>query len=68
VLADGTPVIASGGDDTVRMWRLADSTPLMPRLALPESVRDVALHGNVIITAAGGNIAVHQPVLPRSLF
>ena len=27
-LPDGTPVIVSGGDRTVRVWRLADGTPL----------------------------------------
>ena len=25
-----------------------------------------AIHGNVVITAAGPDIAVHQPALPRS--
>ena len=64
-LPDGTPVIVSGGNDaTVRVWRLADGTPLVPPLDLPESVRSVAVHGNVIVTAAGANIAVHQPALP----
>jgi len=37
----------------------------VPPLDLPESVQAVAVHGNVIITAAGANIAVHYPVLPR---
>jgi hypothetical protein len=59
-LPDGTPVIISGGDDgAVRVWRTADGTPLLPPLNLPESVRAVAVHGNVIITAAGADIAVH---------
>ena len=66
-LPDGTPVIVSGGDDgTVRVWRLADGTPLVPPLDLPEPVRAVAVHGNVIVTAAGADIAVHQPALPRA--
>jgi len=65
-LPDGTAVIVSGGrDGTVRVWRLADGTPLVPPLDLPESIRAVAVHGNVIITAARADIAVHQPALPR---
>ena len=69
-LPDGTPVIISGGQDrTVRVWRTADGTPAVPPLDLPESVRAVAVHdnGNVIITAAGADIAVHQPALPRPM-
>ena len=67
-LPDGTPVIISGGDDgTVRVWRTADGTPVVPPLDLPESVRAVAVHGNVIITAAGADIAVHQLALPRPM-
>ena len=65
-LPDGTPVIISGGrDGTVRVWRIADGTPVVPPLDLPESVRAVAVHGNVIITAAGQDIAVHQPAFSR---
>ena len=61
-LPDGTPVIVSGGrDGMVRVWRLADGTPLVPPLDLPESVSGIAVHGNVIVTAAGADIAVHQP-------
>jgi WD40 repeat protein len=67
-LPDGTPVIISGGSDrTVRVWRTGDGTPLVPRLDLSESVRAVAVYGNVIITAAGADIAVHQPALPRPI-
>ena len=52
-LPDGTPVIVSGGDDaTVRVWRLADGTPLAHPLDLSEPVWGVALHGNIIVTAA----------------
>jgi len=60
-------VLVSGGgfDRTVRVWRLADGTPLAPPLDPPESVRAVALHGNVIITAARADIAVHQSALRR---
>ena len=66
-LPDGTPVIVTGDDDgVVQMWRLADGASLVPPLHLPERVRSVALHANVIVvTAAGADIAVHQPALPR---
>jgi WD domain, G-beta repeat len=65
-LPDGIPVIVSGaGDSMVRVWRLADGTPLLPSLDLPKSVRAVAVHGNVIVAAAGAHIAVHQPALLR---
>jgi WD40 repeat protein/V8-like Glu-specific endopeptidase len=65
-LQDGTPVIVSGGGDgTVRVWRLADGAPLVPPLHLPESIRSVALHADVVVTAAGADVAVHQPALPR---
>ena len=64
-LPDGTPVIISGGaDGTMRVWRLADSAPLVPPLDLSKQVRGVAAHGNVIVTAAGADIAVHQVALP----
>ena len=67
-LPDGSPVIVSGGGDaTVRVWRLADGTPLTPSLDLPEAVRAVAVHGNVIVTASGANIAIHQPALLRPM-
>ena len=62
------PVIISGGrDGTVRVWRDGYGTPVMPSLRLPESVQALALHGNVIITAAGADIAVHQPALPQPM-
>jgi hypothetical protein len=67
-LPDGTPVIVNGtGDDTVRVWRLADGAPLVPPLDLPESVRHVAVNGDVIVTATRADIAVHQLALPRLL-
>jgi WD40 repeat protein len=68
MLPDGTPVIVSGGgyrDGTVRVWRLADGAPLVPPLDLPDWVQDVAVHGDVIVTAAGADIAVHQPAPQR---
>ena len=67
-LPDGTPVIVSGGrDGTVRVWRLADGAAVGDPLHLPESVRDVAVHGDIIVTAAGADIAVHQPAPTRLL-
>ena len=64
VLRDGTSVIASGGDDTVRVWRLADGTPLAHPLDLSESAWAVALQGNIIVTVDGWDIAIHQPFAP----
>ncbi len=67
-LPDGTPVIISGsGGRTVRVWQTADGIPVVPPLHLPELAQSLALHGNVVITAAGADIAVHQPTLPRSM-
>jgi WD40 repeat protein len=67
-LPDGTPVIVSGGGDgTVRVWRLADGSPLVPALELPESMRAVAVHGDTIVTVAGADIAIHQPALLRRM-
>jgi hypothetical protein len=65
-LPNGTPVIISGGEDgAVRVWRTADGTPVVAPLDLPESVRAIAVHGNVIIAVAGADIAVHKLALPR---
>ena len=63
------PTIVSGGglDGMVRVWRPADGTPVMPPLDLPEPGTSVAVHGNVIVTAAGYDIAVHQPARPRPI-
>ena len=62
VLRDGSPVIADG-DGSVREWRLADGTPLVHPLDLPEPSWVVALRGN-IITAGGRDIGIHQPGAP----
>ena len=64
VLRDGSPVIASEDDDTVRVWRLADSTPLAHRLDLSEPAWVVALHAKIIVTAGDWDIAIHQPAGP----
>ena len=57
-------MIASCGDDTVRVRRLADGTLFVDPVDLSEPVWGVALHGNIIVTAVGGDIAVHQPAAP----
>jgi hypothetical protein len=46
------------------MWRLADGTPHGKPLDLPEPVKGIALHGKIIVTVAGWDIAVHQPAVP----
>ena len=51
----------------VRVWRLADGTPVAPPLELPGSVQSVVVHGDIIVTATGADIAVHQPALPRPM-
>jgi WD40 repeat protein len=67
-LPDDTPVIVSGSyDGAVRVWQLADGSSLASPLYLPEDVTGVAVHGNLIITAAGADIAVHQPKQPRPM-
>ena len=67
-MPDGTPVIISGGDEgTVRVWRAGDGTPVGEPLYLAESVEDVTADGNVIVNAAGADIAVHHPALPRTM-
>jgi hypothetical protein len=67
-LPDGTQVIITGDwNGTVRVWRLANGTLVVPPLDLAEPVRAVAVHGNVIVTAAGADIAVHQPALSRPM-
>jgi WD40 repeat protein len=63
-LPDGTPVIVTGGaDKTVRVWRLADGTQVVPPLCLPGRIASVAVHRKVIVTATGADIAVHQPAI-----
>ena len=58
-------MIVSGGEDgTVRAWRLADGTPLAHPLDLSVPVAGIAVHGNIVVTAAGRDIAVHQLVAP----
>ena len=60
VLQDSSPVIA-GGDGSVRVWRLADDTPLAHPLNPPEPAWVVALRGNIIVTAGGRDTGIHQP-------
>jgi len=59
VLRDSSPVIA-GGDGSIRVWRLADAPPLARPLDLPEP-SCIALRGNIIVTAGGRDIGIHQP-------
>ena len=67
-LPDGTPVIISGSDDgTVRVWRLAYAIPVGEPLNLPEAVGGIAVHGNIVVTAAGTDIAVHQTSILRPI-
>ena len=59
-LPDGTPVIVSGGDDgTVRVWRLADGTPLGEPLTGHSSVVDAvavgALPDGTPVIVSGGD-------------
>jgi hypothetical protein len=63
VLRDSSPVIV-GGDGSVRVWRLADGAPLAHPLDLPEPSWVVALRGNIIVTAGGRDIGIHQPGAP----
>jgi hypothetical protein len=42
----------------------ADGTLFADPLDLSEPVWGVALHGNIIVTAVGGDIAIHQPAAP----
>jgi WD40 repeat protein len=68
-LPDGTPVIISGGDDgTVRVWRLADGTPVgEPLTGHDGTVRAVAAgtlpDGTPVIISGGddGTVRVWQP-------
>jgi hypothetical protein len=46
------------------VWRAGDGTPVGEPLYLAESVEDVTADGNVIVSAAGADIAVHQLALP----
>jgi WD40 repeat protein len=65
-LMDGTPVVVSGGDDEmVWMWGLSDGIPLVPRLNLSQLVRGIAVRGNLIVSASGTGITVHDLALSR---
>jgi WD40 repeat protein len=72
-LPDGTPVIISGDgglaglDGTVRVWRLADGTPVGDPLNLSQWAQGVAVHGHSIVTAAGYDLAVHQLAAQRPM-
>ena len=53
-------VIASGDNRTVRVRRLADGAPLAPRWTCLSRYGGVAFQGNIIITAIGRDIAIHN--------
>ncbi len=64
-LPDGTSIIAIGGEDgTVQVRRLADGAPVGKPLDLSQPVKGIALYGDVVVTAAGRDIAIHQLVAP----
>ena len=63
LLRDSSPVIADGGG-SVRVWRLADGAPVAHLRDLPEPSWVVALRGNIIVTAGGRDIGIHQPGAP----
>jgi hypothetical protein len=64
-LPDGTLVIVSSDrNGTWWVWRLADGTPLAHPLDLAKPLRAIAIHGDIIVTAVGRDVAVHQPVPP----
>lgn len=44
----------------MRVWRLADGTPLVPPLCPPESAQAVAVYGEAIVTHTGSDIRVYQ--------
>ena len=67
-LPDGTPaIISSCTDGAVRVWRLAYAIPVGEPLNLPEAVEGIAVHGNIVVTAAGTDIAVHQTSILRPI-
>lgn len=60
-LPDGSPVIVSGSrNHRLRVWRLADGSPVGPPLRLPAPVADIAVHDNIVVIAAHTEIAVHK--------
>ena len=50
---DGSWLASGSADSTVRSWRMTRRHPARATADLSESVRAAAVHGNVIITAAG---------------
>ena len=66
-VGDGAGYSLGLGRHGVRVWRLGEGTPVGQPLNLPVSTRAVAIYGNVIVTASGPDIAVHQPALPEPM-
>jgi hypothetical protein len=51
----------------VRVRRTADGTQVAPQLDLPESVSNLVVYDNLIISAAGADIAVHKLAHPQTM-
>ena len=60
-LPDGTPVVITGDyDGNVGARLLTDGAPLAPPLHIPGWVRCIAIHHDIVVTAADADVAVHQ--------
>ncbi len=60
----GGVVGPDGAVNAVAVGALPAGTPLAHPLDLSDPVRGVALYGNIIVTAAGRDIALHRPAAP----
>jgi TPR repeat protein len=60
-LPDGTPVVITGDyDGNVGTRLLTDGAPLVHPLRIPGWVRCIAIQRDIVVTAADGDVAVHQ--------
>lgn len=55
---DGSRLVSSGEDKTIRVWRTGDHQPERPELTLPEAVRNLVINpdGNLIAASRGASI------------